>query len=65
MQQGKLRKRRWDVASKTFSRMDPRKSEAEDSPEEEWVEEEQETEEEEEVFRQCWERAFGFPVEER
>ena len=46
--------------------MDPRKSEAEDSPEEEWVEEEQETEEEEEeVFRQCWERAFGFPVEER
>ena len=55
---------------KTFSRTDPRKSEAEDLPEEEWVEEEEEAEEEEveeveEESRRYWERAFGSHVEER
>ena len=40
-----LRRRRWDVASKTFSQTDPRKSEADDLPEEEAEEEEEEEEE--------------------
>ena len=40
--------------------MDPRKSEAEDLLEEEWVEEE-----EEEESRRCSERAVGSHVEER